>query len=252
MEPDAPTPSPLDVDGFFVNATDLVGVLNDLPAVDAPSGFVRLDLSTVAIITRDLQVRRIPLSPGESHWLAYLPDGRFLVGEQGVDTYGAPDHHLDRGRLVIVECEALRSPIGPGAQYQPNGRQDRVDHAKRDAAAVARWHVDSTGRTWEVGTPHPAPVPDDSPMQMLSAKARRLINQHVRRTLDNLPVVALADGVTLVFRPDGSFIGLNYIPEPHDHHLTYTIGPETDPDEDVSRWLDRVRVRPSGKVEVLA
>ena len=199
-------------------------------------------------------MKKLPMDPGEVVSLAYLPDGKFLVGEQGVDTFGnAQGRTLDRHRLVIVQCEALRSPVGPGAQYRPHTRGDRVDAARRDAAAVARWHVDPNRAHLGSRDAVAITVPDDSPAVALSARARRSISRVIRGALDNLPAVFLSDRPTMVFNPvDGTFIGYGIIPdEPADHYLVVKIGPDDDVD-DVDGFLDRVRVRPSGVVEVVS
>jgi hypothetical protein len=233
---DAPPEPVLDVDGFFVSVEDIAAAVAEVPAVDAPPTYVRLAVTPpIVVITRDLQVKRLAMDPGESVRLAYLPDGKFLVGEQGVDTFGGMHHTLDRERIVVVECRALPSPIGA---------------ARRDAAAVARWHVDPTGRTWEAGTPWPSPIPDDSPAVALSARAKRSISQKIRHSLDNLPAPFLKDIPSMVFNAqDGTFIAYNYTPEPADHYLVVPIGPGTDVD-DVDPYLDRVRTTPSGRVLV--
>lgn len=241
---DAP-PAPMSTDGFFVNAADLAPVLADLPAVDAPTGFERLSLGVVLDVVRDLQVRRIPLSPGESHRLAYLSDGRFVCGEEAVSNYGFPHHTLDRRRLLITTCEALPSPVDH-AQYKPHGRQTRVDAAKRDAVAVARWHAHADGRTWEAGTPPPETL-EDGPLMALSARARRSIDRAIRATMDDAPRAALADGITLSFTFDGVPCGMNFTPWPPEHHIVVRVTDRSDPD-DIGPWLDTVRRSPSGKV----
>src|ERR1700688_2939024 len=84
----APPPAPADVDGFFIGFDDVAQALTEVPPVDAPTDYSRLSLPVVCDIVRDMQTRRLRLLPGESVGLAYLPTGRFLVGEHGIDTFG--------------------------------------------------------------------------------------------------------------------------------------------------------------------
>lgn len=265
-KPDAPPPESVTGDVGLANISDLREVLDtaaiEIAATDAPEGFRPLPVWAVVEIVRSMQLLRPEHPSDDPLALAYRSSGEFLCGALALDTFGWDSgHKVDPGRVVVVSCVPLPSPIGPDGQYR--GRPTKADvlaAACRDGAAVARWWVHPDGRTWRSGTPHPTPPPE--PIQVaMSAAAIRAVMRVVRDRVERgLPLAVREMVPTLVFDPTtGQCFGSTYpLDEPYYDRPTDTYlrvrAVDDDPDAlaRLEDELHRVRiVEPGGRVVVL-
>jgi hypothetical protein len=243
---------------FLLDASDIARALEEarsaLGAIDVPEGFRPLTLSAVQQIVHKCQMARTTsMYPGADPIpLAFRPTGDYVAAVAGLDTCWPIEHGTpDPTRLLTIELRPLAAGALQGRDYRPPGLTDVHDAAMADARELASWYFDpDTQRTWKACSPPPAPVPDDSPVEMLSARARRNIARCLRTELDRLPRAVLQDTILLSFDVDGTPTGLGFVPFPPEHHVCVRLGLDSDIDH-VEPFLDRVRIRPSGKVVVL-
>ena len=186
--------------------------------------------------------------------LCFRPTGGYIAPRAGLDTCWGIEHGTpDPAKLVTVALLPLPQGVLVGrGDYRAPDLSDVRDAAMADARELASWYWDpDTERTWRTGSPTPAPVPDDSPVEMLSARARRSVTRAISNSLDQLPAAVLADGIVMSFTTDGVPAGLAFTPFPPEKHIQVTLTADSDP-ADIPAFLDRVRICPSGRVEVLA
>jgi len=248
---------------FLPNVSDLAPALKAAAETNAATvaapGFVPIDISSDVEVVRDVCTKRSTMAPGdEPVVLLYRPQrGDFLCSLAGADhLWLAQDRGgVDLTRVLHITLEPLPRPQykGGGSMERP-GLAELRRQALDDCYRVGLWHWDpNDGRCWYPGTAVP-PAAVDGPSVALSARAIRVIVRAVEARFTDWP--RHPDAAYMVFDPPtGEYMGSIVWPpraeRPAETWLRLLPQLDDDDPEVLRERLARVRIRPSGVVEMV-